>query len=283
MSQSAPVIATVLEAVERPSLDAAAEGRFVPVHADSVVHAIRTVRERPVEAVLLSPSKVDRRQLASVSALVEGFPGVATVAVVSRHATSVTPRLLDLGACGVRRVVDLSDRRGWQELHSLLGDPTTSVGSRIRAGVIPLLGDASGSCRHFFEALIHVAPTTGTSRQFADRLGVGASTLMSRFFRARLPSPKRYLAEVRLLYASSLLATPGLSIADVAYRLEYSSPQSFGRHLRKHLDMSAVEFRKNCSFERGLEAFVARRIVPYRETFRTFRPLTYGVADLGQL
>jgi len=283
MSGSAPVVATVLDPVERPSLDAAAAGRFVPVHADSVIHAIRTVRERPVEAVLLSPSRVDRHQLAGVSALVEGFPGVATVAVVSRHAAHATPRLLDLGACGVRRILDLSDRNGWQELHALVGDPTTSVGSRIRAGVVPLLDDASGSCRAFFEALIHVAPTTGTSRQLADRLGVGASTLMSRFFRARLPSPKRYLAEVRLLYASRLLATPGLSIADVAYRLEYSSPQSFGRHLRKLLGVSAVEFRRTHTFERGLEAFVARRIVPYRETFRTFRPLTYGVADLGQL
>lgn len=180
-------------------------------------------------------------------------------------------------------MLDLSDRKGWRELHALFGDPTTSVGSRIRAGVIPLLDDASTSCRAFFEALIHVAPTTGTSRQLAERLGVGASTLMSRFFRARVPSPKRYLAEIRLLYASSLLATPGLSIADVAYRLEYSSPQSFGRHLRKTFGLSAVEFRRTHTFDRGLEVFVARRIVPYRRTFQTFRPLAYGVADLGQI
>ena len=127
MSRSVPVIATVLEPGERPRLDAAAEGRFLPLHAESVTQAIRAVRERPVEAVLLSPSRVDRQQLEGVSALIEGFPGVATVAVLSRHSAKATTRLLDLGACGVRRVVDLSDRRGWQELHTLLGDPTTSV------------------------------------------------------------------------------------------------------------------------------------------------------------
>jgi AraC-like DNA-binding protein len=106
---------------------------------------------------------------------------------------------------------------------------------------------------------------------------------MSRFFRAKLPSPKRYLAEIRLLYAASLLATPGLSISDVAYRLEYSSPQSFGRHLRKVHGMAAAEFRRTHTFDTGLEAFVALRIMPHRETLRTFRPLNYGVADLGQL
>ena len=32
-------------------------------------------------------------------------------------------------------------------------------------------------------------------------------------------------------------------MADVAYRLEYSSPQSFGRHLRAMLGVTALEFR----------------------------------------
>jgi AraC-like DNA-binding protein len=283
MARPTPVVATVLEPVDRTRLDAVAEGRFYPVHAESVLQAIRTVREQPVDAVLLAPSRVDRHHLSSVSALVEGFPGVATVAVLSPCAAGGTARLLDLGACGVRRVVDLGDREGWRTLQALLRDPTTPTSARIRAGVIPLLGDASSSSRAFFEATIHLAPSTGTVRVLAEHISVSPSTLMSRFFRAGLPSPKRYLAEIRLLYAASLLAFPGLSITDVAYRLEYSSPQSFGRHLRKLVGVAAAEFRRRHTFNSTLETFVARRIVPYRTTFRTFRPLTYGVADLGQL
>ena len=60
---------------------------------------------------------------------------------------------------------------------------------------------------------------------------------MSRFARAGLPSPKNYLAAIRLLHAAFLFETAGLSVADVAYRLEYSSPQSFGRHLRAMLGL----------------------------------------------
>jgi AraC-like DNA-binding protein len=106
---------------------------------------------------------------------------------------------------------------------------------------------------------------------------------MSRFFRAGLPSPKRYLGAVRLVNAAGLLETPGFSIADVAYRLEYSSPQSFGRHLRTELGVTAAEFRNRFSFETSLDDFVARLIIPYRQSFRQFRPLEDGVADLGHL
>jgi hypothetical protein len=74
-----------------------------------------------------------------------------------------------------------------------------------------------------------------------------------------------------------------LSIADVSYRLEYSSPQSFGRHLRTALGVTAAEFRKRFSFEAALDDFVARLIVPYRQCFRQFRPLEHGVTDLGHV
>ncbi len=110
---------------------------------------------------------------------------------------------------------------------------------------------------------------------------MGASTFMSRFFRARLPSPKRYLAAVRLVYASGLLESPGLSIADVAYRLEYSSPQSFSRHLRTALGVTAGEFRGRYAFGVALDDFISRLIVPFRQRFRTFQPLDSGVGDHG--
>ena len=83
--------------------------------------------------------------------------------------------------------------------------------------------------------MIRLAPETPTVTALAQQLSVRPSTLMSRFARAGLPSPKNYLAAIRLLHAAFLFETAGLSVADVAYRLEYTSPQSFGRHLRAML------------------------------------------------
>ena len=281
MKPSAPLVATVLEPGDRARLDAAAQGRFLSLHTNSVRDVIRVVREGPVHAVLLSASRMDRREMQGVPQLVYGFPSVPTVAVMSRHSPDATARLLELGACGVRRILDLNDRAGWQELRALLGDPTTRVTCAILSRVMPELDGAPIQCRTFFEATIRAAPSTTTVRALARRLGVSSSTLMSKFFRARLPSPKRYLAGVRLVYAAALLAAPGLSIADVAYRLEFSSPQSFGRHLRSVLGITAVDFRRRVGFDTALEEFVARLVVPYREGLRTLRPLTQGVADLG--
>jgi AraC-like DNA-binding protein len=283
MTRGAPVVATVLEPPHRQRIDAAAHGQFRSVHAETVRQALHAVRERPVHAVLLSPGVVTPNQLPGVVSLVQGFPGVRTVALLAGHDPAASERLLDLGACGVRRVVDLRARAGWQQLRRLVADAASPAAARILARVVPALGEATPECRRFFEFLVRLAPTVPTVRGLARRLGVGPSTLMSRFFRADVPSPKRYLGAVRLTYAAGLLESPGLSIADVAYRLEYSSPQSMGRHLRTVLGMTAGEFRRRVSFESALDDLVARLIVPHRGQLRTFRPLANGVADLGQV
>jgi len=97
---------------------------------------------------------------------------------------------------------------------------------------------------------------------------------MSRFFRAKLPAPKRYLAMARLIRAAQLFENPGLSIANVADRLDYSSPQSFGRHIRGLIQLTAVEFRQRYDGEGMLERFRSDLIVPFLPTLREFSPLT---------
>jgi AraC-like DNA-binding protein len=148
--------------------------------------------------------------------------------------------------------------------------------SRIQGPLLDALDDLPPDARLFLEALIRLAPETPTVRLLAERLAVRPSTLMSRFGRAGLPSPKNYLAAVRLLHASLLFETPGLSVADVAYRLEYSSPQSFGRHLRAILGITASEFRRRFDFETAIGHFVDRMVRPYAAVWREFHPLALG-------
>ncbi len=281
-TEPTPTVATVMEPLARSRIEAAGEGCFAAVHADSVLEVIRAVRERPVHAVLVSPSYLPPDAMPGVASLVEGFPGVPTVAVVSRHGPAESARLLALGASGVRRMVDLSGRDGWRRLRELIGQPGSPHTANMLARVIPALGAPTLGARTFFEALIRLAPGTTTVRRLAVRLEIRPSTLMSRFFRAGLPSPKRYLARARIVHAAALFEIRGLSISDVAYRLEYSSPQSFGRHLRAVVGMTASEFRRRASFAAALDDFVGRLITPFRNTFRSFHPFNRnGIADLG--
>jgi AraC-like DNA-binding protein len=275
------LVATVLHPGERPRLDAAAAGRFLPVHAETIHDALRFVKERPVQAVLVSPRRVTSSQMGGIASLVAGFPSVQTVAVLSKHDSVASERLLEMGACGVRRIVDLSDRDGWHRLRAFISDPASPLGARILARTLPALNGATADCHRFFEVMIRLAPSVSTVRELARRIGVQPSTFMSRFFRARVPSPKRYLAAIRLIYAAGLLESRGLSIADVAYRLEYSSPQSFGRHVRSALGVTAAEFRRRFPFSVALDDFVARLIVPYAVRFRRFCPLERRVTDHG--
>jgi AraC-like DNA-binding protein len=274
-----PTIATVLLPMERARVDAAGSGCFASVHRDSIPDAVRIVRERPVDAVLLSVHRCGPEQVEVVSHLVREFPGIPTVALVSQHDPTATEMLLRLGASGVRQVVDVTSPAGWSRLRQVVGQPATRAVARIQGPILESLAEAPADTRLFLEAMIRLAPDTPTVTTLAQRLYVRPSTLMSRFARAGLPSPKNYLAAVRLLHASYLFEAAGLSVADVSYRLEYSSPQSFGRHLRAMLGVTALEFRRRFPFPTALQRFVELMIVPYAEIWRTFHPLAAGAGQ----
>jgi AraC-like DNA-binding protein len=261
---------------ERARVDAAGNGCFSVVHRDSVPDALRVVRERPVDAVIVSVHRCAPDQVSVLGHLVRDFPGIPTVALVSRYDPGATEMLLRLGATGVRRVVDVTSPSGWSRLRQLVGQPATRAVARIQGPILDTLRDAPPDARLFVEALVRLAPETPTVRRLAERLFIRPSTLMSRFVRSGLPSPKNYLAAVRLLHAAWLFELVGLSVADVAYRLEYSSPQSFGRHLRAMLGITASEFRSRFPFPVAVERFVERMVRPYVTTWRDFHPLPSG-------
>lgn len=274
-----PMVAAVLGPGERARVEAAAGAGVSFVHQDSIPEAIRLVRERPVSAVLLSVTRCRDDALPELDHLVRGFPAIPTVAVVAGpgHAEA----LLRLGARGIREVVDVSVPDGWRRLRALLDGPGSPSVARLQGPILAALGDVPPDARLFFEAIIRGAPNHVTVRRLARTLHLPTSTLLSRFQRAGLPSPKSYLAAVRLLHAALLLEDEGRSVADVAYRLEYSSPQSFGRHVRAMLGVTASEFRRRLPFPVALDRFLGLMIAPYRAAFRTFHPLLTGGLDSG--
>jgi len=267
-------VATVLTASERQRVDAAGSGVFAVVHRDSVPEAVRVVRERAVDAVLVSVHHCAPEQIDAVGHLVRDFPGIPTVALLSQHDPAASQMLLRFGASGVRQVVDVSLPAGWSRLREAVALPATRSAARIQGPVLAALGEATPDARLFIEGLVRLAPETPTVRRLAASLHVRPSTLMSRFARAGLPSPKNYLASVRLLHAAHLFESGGLSVADVAYRLDYSSPQSFGRHLRTMLGITSCEFRNRFPFPLAVERFIELMITPYGRIWPTFHPLS---------
>jgi AraC-like DNA-binding protein len=148
----------------------------------------------------------------------------------------------------------------------------TPTATRMLSRIFEMLGAPTPGVKRFFESLVVLAPRTTSARELCRRLNVCASTFTSRFFRSNLPSPKQYLSSVRLIHATALLQLPGLSVGDVAYRLDYSSPQSFSRHVKSVTGMTGREFRERITLGSALDDFAMQLILPYRATFRTFHP-----------
>lgn len=270
-------VCTLLPPPERSRVDAAGDGCFATLHADSPRELLRTARRRRVDALVISVHRCAGAELPGVARFVREFPAIPAVALVLRHDREATETLLRLGAHGVRAAVDCTEPEGWRRLRELLGHPASPVAACILARILPELNEAPEDARLFFEALARLAPVLATVRALARHLRVGPSTLMSRVYRSGLPSPKRYLAAMRLLHAAYLFQNTALSVADVAYRLDFSSPQSFGRHLKAMLGVTAGEFRRRFPFDVALVRFVDLLITPYRAALRAFHPLNTGL------
>lgn len=271
-NQRATVV-TLLDPDLRQVIDTGASDWFARVHVGSVSEAAAAVRRSSPAAVLLSPSVLQHASPSSITALVTSSPGVVTVAVLGEDWPLAQNNLLALGACGVRRVVNLAEREGWSRLRSIVDQVGGELADRILGALLSSLGDACAESRHFFAWLVRLSPTTVTVGSLAAELGVKGSTLMSRFFRAGLPAPKSYLSMTRLAYAAGFLENPRVSMACAANRLRYSSPQSFGRHVRSVLGLTSSEYRREYNLDAALRHLDERLLAPYRKTFSSFRPI----------
>jgi AraC-like DNA-binding protein len=274
-------VCTVLPPPERPQVDAAACGCFTTVHANSLWDALHAARRGGVDALVLSVDQCSGEALPVVARFRREFPAIPAVALVSHHGVAVIDTLLQLGATGVRAAVDCTVPTGWRRLRELVAHPPAPVVVRILTRLHAALDPAPEEVAALFETLARLAPVIRTVRGLARHLRVQPTTLMSRFWRAGLPSLKTYLAGMRLLHAASLYLNPGLSNAAIARRLDYSSSSSLRRHLRGALGVTPGEFRLRFPFEVLLERYVDLFITPYRDTLRAFHPLTAGTRDQG--
>lgn len=268
----APVV-TVLDPDERARVDAAGEGLYRAIHRETVADALEDLKRGRVGAVLLGVVRCGHQLDRRIAAVVREFPTVPTVALLGAEPPTAES-LLRIGNAGITRLVDVRVPAGWSHLRRILSAEAMRATDRVAlARIREELAPLPDETWQFFEALFAASARNETVQALALRMQVLPSTLMSRFFRAKLPAPKRYLAYARLLRAARLFEDQGHSIADVANALDFSSPQSFGRHVQAFLGCSAGEFRRTYTSERMLEQLLAELVRPHREVLRHLRPL----------
>lgn len=266
-------ITTMLTPLERVRVDVASQSAFEVVHRTSVDEMTCDVRAQEVDAVLVSVARYDPTSIAHMAAMVREFPRVPTFALLTDVQRSTPQSVLELGRVGVRTLIDARFASGWTSLRDLLLHERSSDVQRQTLGALDLdLAGAAPDCWKFFEVLFTHRPYVASVRQMGRHLNVVPGTLMSRFYRAQLPSPKRYIDVGRLVRAARLLENSGLSVTTVARQLDYSSPQAFSRHVRCLLGISPVRFREIYNGEGMLQRFREELILPHVFTLRTFRP-----------
>ena len=265
-------VVTVVNATLQDRLDVALGEVAKPVHLASISAALTMVRERPIRAVLLGHESIVSTPAVDVGRLAWNCRG-ALIAVVGPLTPDVSEALLALGRHGVRDAVDLSTRIGFSRLRDMLSRPEWKLVHRIASEINANLEDSTDDMRRFLDYVVRLAPSVTTIKVLADGLGVAPSSLTSRFFRAGLPSPKEYLAYIRLLYAAAILECPEVSVTQAARRLSYSSPQAFIRHVRVHLGLTVTEFRNRFPFSAFASHITFHFLGKHKEALRCFRPL----------
>jgi AraC-like DNA-binding protein len=266
-------VSTILTPGERSRVDAAAQGLCNPLHRESLEEVMLDLRDQKASLVLISVTKYGSQSSSRVAAMVREFPRIPAVALLTETQNSTPHSTLALGQLGIRTLVDARLPAGWQTLRNLLASQGSNDLQRSALAQISVdLPRITKDCWRFFELLFDPSPRISTVRQMARQMNILPSTLMSRFFRAKLPAPKRYLSLSRLIRAARLFENPGLSVARVANHLDYSSPQSFGRHVRTVMKMSPVKFRSTYDGQGMLQYFRTELILPYVDTLSIFRP-----------
>jgi AraC-like DNA-binding protein len=273
-------VSTMLTVPERYRVDAVGADAYDLVHRDTIDEVLRDVRDQRARAIVLSVARCERPEVARIECRVAGivrdYPRVTAVALLSEFTGEAPSTMLLLGRCGIRTIVDARRPEGWRVLRDALAARrvTGDITSCALAQLMGDLGSAPPDCRQFFVPLFNSGEPVTTVAQLARTLAVLPSTLISRFCRARLPSPKTYLSWARLIRAAALLENPGVSASAVATALEYSSPQGFSRHVRLRLNLTLTAFRRHYTGAGMFARFRQELVLDHLSKLMRFRPLT---------
>lgn len=190
-------IVSVIPARLRSQCDAVVSTQHRTVHLASATEAIAALRTTSPHFLLLAPSILSRDSPGAVRELIDRSSGAIAVAVVGDGLRAYRA-LMELGAAGVRRCLDVSKRDARPKLREMISLAEGKTAATILRRVVDEIAHMTPDLRHFLEVLVYGAPRVPTVRFLAPAIGVRVTTLVSRFVRAGLPTPKQYLVATRV-------------------------------------------------------------------------------------
>lgn len=268
-------VATLLTPSERAAVDAVGTGVYRAVHRASLDELRRDLSARAADAVVVSAACCSPRDALRMAALLREHPRVPLLAVVS-HGDGVHPQsLLALGRSGVRTVIDTRQAGGWRILREAMAGADAGFTAEVACAELRRrLPSAGDDCLTLLDLLFLAQPCLHTVRALGAHVGIHPGTLQSRFIRHGLPPTKRYLALGGLVRAAIMLDDPRTSISTAAHRLDYSSPQAFGRHVRLQLGLPTSEWRARFDGEGMFARFCVELVDPHVERLSRFMPFS---------
>lgn len=151
---------------------------------------------------------------------------------------------------------------GYAEQTVVCSNSPESDNGRLAALWLPLLLEAlTPEPRPLDRAVRALARTTAYIDRFYDRpirnsdlarvAGLGASRLHELFQEQLGTTPRRYVADLRLRRALVLLATTGLSVAEIAVRTGHADQSTLTRQLRRARGVTPAAYRRTAAQSAG--------------------------------
>jgi AraC-like DNA-binding protein len=219
----------------------------------------------PSTLLLLDPYRQNARGLWKLTPELRGFlwefPSITVVAAIDVRSGS-SHDLRTLGEWGVADVISIfEDDIGEGMLRRLTlaqGRPLQNLLARSLPATV------SGQSRTLLMTAAEVVSMGGKGRDLARALHLSQRTVLRWAERAGLPPPRRILAWMRILLASSLLDDPGRTVFSVACACGYASDSSLRRAMQDFLGTIPTHLRREGAFERATHAFL-QELAEYKE------------------
>ena len=181
------------------------------------------------------------------------FPSATVLAAVELR-PGRSRDLRTLGEWGVTDIISLAEDDTHEAIYRRLRSIEGRSLQRLLERTLPPM--LSGRTRMLMMTAAEVVAVGGKGRDLARRLHLSERTVLRWAERAGLPPPRRMLAWMRILLASSLLDDPGRSVLSVAHACGYSSDSSLRRAMQDFLGTGPSALRREGAFPTASRVFL---------------------------